>query len=82
MLAPEAIEIGEATDMIEAIGDAMPTSPRCWSSSRKTDEAVTALEQAPALYERQGNVISADRPRARLAELRGSDRVSDLRGAS
>ena len=33
------------------------------------DDAVTALERAGELYARKGNVVSAERTRARLAEL-------------
>ena len=34
------------------------------------DEAAAALEQALARYERKGNLVSAQRAQARLAELR------------
>ncbi len=35
-----------------------------------TEEAATALEEAIALYERKGNVVSAARARALLDEVR------------
>ena len=46
-----------------------PTSPRCSCSPASADEAAAALEQALERYERKGNLVSAQRMRARLAEL-------------
>jgi hypothetical protein len=38
----------------------------------KPDEAAAALAKAHECYERKGNVVSAQRARARLTELRDS----------
>ena len=46
-----------------------PTSPRCSCSPASADEAAAALEQALERYERKGNLVSAQRAQARLAEL-------------
>jgi len=40
------------------------------SLAGKPDEAAAALEQALERYERKGNLVSAQRSRTRLAELR------------
>jgi hypothetical protein len=46
------------------------TSLRCLLAGR-AEEAAEALEQALERYERKGNIVSAQRARARLAELQG-----------
>jgi hypothetical protein len=42
----------------------------------KPDEAAVALDQALERYERKGNVVSAQRTRARLADIRAEARAS------
>ena len=69
-LAREAVAIGDETDMLNAQGDANADLAEVLLLAGRADEAVAALEQAVERYERKGNLVSAQRARARLAELR------------
>jgi len=69
-LAREAVAIGEGTDMLDAQGEAHADLAEVLLLTGKPYEAATALEQAHERYERKGNVVSAQRAQARLAELR------------
>jgi tetratricopeptide (TPR) repeat protein len=68
-LAREAIAVGEETDMINAQGDAYGDFAEVLTLAGKRDEARAALDRALELFERKGNVVMAERMRARLAEL-------------
>ena len=50
-------------------GDAYADLAEVLLLAGKPDEAAAALEQALERYERKGNLVSAQRARARLAEL-------------
>jgi class 3 adenylate cyclase/tetratricopeptide (TPR) repeat protein len=66
----DAVAIGEATDMLDHQGDAHADLAEVLLLVGKPDEAAAALEQALERFERKGNVVSARRAHARLAELR------------
>ena len=68
-LAREAVAICDETDMLDAQGDVYADLGEVLLLAGKPDEAATALEQALERYERKGNVVSAQRARARLADL-------------
>ncbi len=69
-LAREAVSIGARNDtMLVAAGDAYADLGEVLSAAGNTDEAVEAFERALTLYERKGNLVSADTVRRRLDEL-------------
>ena len=68
-LAREAVAVCADTDMLEAQGDVYADLAEVLLLGGKPDEAATALEDALERYERKGNLVSAGRARARLAEL-------------
>ncbi len=68
-LAREAVAIGAETDMLNAQGDMYSDLAEVLALAGKPDEAAAALEQALERYERKGNLVMAERARARLAEL-------------
>jgi tetratricopeptide (TPR) repeat protein len=65
-LALEAVAICDETDRLDAQGDAYADLAEVLLLAGKRDEAVTALETAIERYERKGNLVSAQRARARL----------------
>jgi tetratricopeptide (TPR) repeat protein len=75
-LARDAVAIGEETDMLNAQGDTHADLAEVLLLAGKADQAVAALEQAIAHYERKGNIVSAQRTRAQLAEVRHAANVS------
>ncbi len=70
LLAREALAACEKTDMLDAQGNVYADLAEVLSLARKPDEAADALEHALERYERKGNLVSAGRARARLAELK------------
>ena len=72
-LAHEAIAIGEATDFLNGQGDGYADLAEVLLLGGKRVDAAAALEQALERYERKGNVVSADRTRARLEALAAAD---------
>ena len=69
-LAREAVAVAEDTDMLDAQGNVYADYAEVLLLAGKTDEAATALERALERFERKANLVSAQRARARLAELR------------
>ena len=69
-LAREAVAVCDETDMLDAQGDVYADLSEVLLLAGKTDEAAAVLEQAVERYERKGNLVSAQRAQARLAELR------------
>ena len=65
-LAREALSFCEGTDVLLWQGDAWTDLAEVLALAGKTDEAAGAFEQAADRYERKGNVVSAERIRARL----------------
>ena len=71
-LAREAVAICDRIDMLVAQGDVYADLAEVLLLTGKADEAAATLEQALERYERKGNLVSAQRARARLAELQGA----------
>jgi tetratricopeptide (TPR) repeat protein len=68
-LAREAVAVGDETDLLEARGNAYADLAEVLGLTGKTDAVPTALERALELYEQKGNVVMAERTKARLAQL-------------
>jgi tetratricopeptide (TPR) repeat protein len=68
-IAREAVALCEGTDMLFAQGDTYADLAEVLSLAGRPKEAAEALEQALERYERKGNLVLAERTRARLAEL-------------
>ena len=68
-IAREAVALCEGTDMLFAQGDTYADLAEVLSLAGRPKEAAEALEQALERYERKGNLVMAERTRARLAEL-------------
>ncbi len=68
-LAGEAIAIGEGTQGLNWQADSYADLGQVLSLAGRSDEAVAALEQALARYERKGNLVMAARTRTRLENL-------------
>jgi tetratricopeptide (TPR) repeat protein len=69
-LARDAVAMGDETESLNRQGDANADLAEVLLLCGERDEAVAALETAVERYERKGNLVSAQRARARLAELR------------
>jgi class 3 adenylate cyclase/tetratricopeptide (TPR) repeat protein len=69
-LAREAVAIAETTDMLSPQGDAYADLAEVLTLADRNDEAAAALEEAAARFDRKGNIVSAERARVRLAQLR------------
>jgi len=69
-LARDAVSRSEETDMLNPQGDAYTDLAEVLSLATRAQEAAHAQEQALACYERKGNLVSAERARSRLTELR------------
>ena len=69
VLAREAVAIGDATDMLDSQGDAYADLGEVLLLARKPEDAAAAFEQALERFERKGNLVSAERTRARLASV-------------
>jgi len=65
-LAADAVEVVAATDLLSLRADTMMDLAEVLELAGKTSDATGQLEHALALYERKGNVVMADRARARL----------------
>jgi hypothetical protein len=68
-LAREAVAIGDDSDGLDHQGAAYADLAEVLRLGGRPDEAAAALEHALQRYEREGNVVSAERARTRLAEL-------------
>ena len=66
-LAQEAIALAGATDLLNVQADAYSDLADVLALASKTQEVATALVQALERYDRKGNIVMADRTRARLA---------------
>jgi class 3 adenylate cyclase/tetratricopeptide (TPR) repeat protein len=71
-LARQAVEISNATDMLNQQGAAYADLAEVLALAGRSEAEAEALEQALARYERKENIVMAERVRARLAELRPS----------
>jgi tetratricopeptide (TPR) repeat protein len=68
-LAREATERAGRTDYLNLHGRALCDFAEVLALAGKQVEATDVLERALGLYERKGNIVMAERTRARLAEL-------------
>jgi tetratricopeptide (TPR) repeat protein len=66
-LAHEAVALGAETDMLNLHADALISLAEVLALAGK--DARAELEQALALYERKGNLVMAERTRARISAL-------------
>jgi tetratricopeptide (TPR) repeat protein len=69
-LAREAVAMGENTESPNEQGDANADLAEVLLLADRRDEAVAAFETAIERYEKKGNIVSARRARARVADLR------------
>jgi class 3 adenylate cyclase/tetratricopeptide (TPR) repeat protein len=67
-VAREAIALAAATDLLNVQADAYSDLADVLTLGGKADQAGAALAQALGHYERKGNIVMAERTRARLAE--------------
>jgi class 3 adenylate cyclase len=70
-LAREAVALGDPTDMLNTQAAAFADLGEVLALAGRSDEAAVALDEAVARYERKGNIVMAERMRARLADLPG-----------
>ena len=68
-LAREAVRLAAETDFLGLHGDALVDLAEVLVLAGRTRESVPALEDAVRLYERKGNVVSAERARALMADV-------------
>jgi class 3 adenylate cyclase/tetratricopeptide (TPR) repeat protein len=68
-LAREAVAIAEETDKTDWCATAHADLAEVLELAGEPEQAAAALERALALYERKGNLVLAQRTRARLQEL-------------
>jgi hypothetical protein len=71
-LAREAAAVAETTDGINMHANALMDLAEVLGLADRQPEAAAAVGEALALYARKGNVVSAERARALLAELTSS----------
>jgi DNA-binding SARP family transcriptional activator/class 3 adenylate cyclase/tetratricopeptide (TPR) repeat protein len=69
-LAAETLAFASESDFLNAHGDALLDLAEVRELAGRPDEALPALEQALALFEQKGNVVSAARARSALERLR------------
>jgi hypothetical protein len=72
-LAREAVAVADATDCLNAQGDAYADLSEVLLLAGDHDAAWVALEHALERYGRKGNLVSAARTRDRLTDLRATD---------
>jgi predicted ATPase len=68
-LGREAARLGEKTDALDDHGDTLVDLADVLRVAGRRDEATTALAKAARLYERKGNLVSAAKVAALLAEF-------------
>jgi class 3 adenylate cyclase len=66
--AKEALHIVEATDDLNSQGRALMDFAEMLELSNRPDDAAAAVERALELFERKGNVVSAEKARALLVQ--------------
>jgi tetratricopeptide (TPR) repeat protein len=67
-LARDAVRFAGESDFLNTHADALMDLAEVQQLIGKTEETVDSLHQALVLYERKGNVVSAERARTRLTE--------------
>jgi predicted ATPase/class 3 adenylate cyclase len=71
-LAREGVTLAEATDNIDLHGDALMALADVFCLAERPGEAVPVIREALRLYEQKGNLVSVDRARSLLGELRST----------
>jgi DNA-binding SARP family transcriptional activator/Flp pilus assembly protein TadD len=71
-LAREAVELAASTDFLTLHGDAFLDLATVLEVGGQAPEAVAALNAGLELYERKGNLVSAERARTRLEQVRSA----------
>ena len=69
-LASEAVLHVERTDALNETGDALLTLARVLQAADRSGDALPVAERALSVYEQKGNLVSAGKARALVAELR------------
>jgi class 3 adenylate cyclase/tetratricopeptide (TPR) repeat protein len=67
--AREAVGLAAATDALDLHGNALIDLAETLALAGRNEEAATCVADALSLYERKGNDVSAERARARLADV-------------
>jgi Flp pilus assembly protein TadD len=68
-LAREAVDVGDRTDYLDDRGRLWMRLGEVLRTAGKNEEAAGALGRALELWERKGNVVSAERARRELPDL-------------
>jgi tetratricopeptide (TPR) repeat protein len=68
-LGREAVELARTTDFLVMSGDALAALATVLQAAGRPAESVPLLQEALALYERKGNLVSAGRLRGRLTSF-------------
>ncbi len=71
-LAREAVGLVDPIDLLLVKGTVYDAFAEVLAGAGRTDEALAAVEQAIAVHEQKGNVVSAERSRTVLDELRAA----------
>jgi GNAT superfamily N-acetyltransferase len=74
-MARDALRLAETTDFLDVHADALVVHAEVLALQGRRVEAADALAAALALYERKGNLVSADQARALLADLEAGTRT-------
>jgi tetratricopeptide (TPR) repeat protein len=74
----EAVSLIEQTDNLSAHGNALMDFAEVLELAGRREEAAAEVRRALALYERKGNLVMAERARARLAELEGASAAREV----
>jgi hypothetical protein len=67
----EAVQLAAQTDFLWMHGDALVALAEVLRATGSPDEAVEAAEQANDLYRAKGDLVSAERTRVLIADLKG-----------
>ena len=68
--AREAVALAEKTDDLFTLGQAHMALAEVLLLAERREEAIEALEAAAETSDRKGNIVTAEKARAQLAELR------------
>jgi ATP/maltotriose-dependent transcriptional regulator MalT len=76
-LAREAVAFAEQSDFLNGHAEALMDLAEVLELAGKSDQTAGVIDQALELYERKGNIVMAERARARSAELPKIQPVAD-----
>jgi tetratricopeptide (TPR) repeat protein len=69
VLAREAVQLGEPTDLVNTRADALFDLAEVLALAERRDDALAALQEAERLYEAKGNLMALERARSVALEL-------------